>query len=215
VQLEDAHFKSAITDKTAEAKVHTTEGFLAPSETTPIPPGGSVTLRAEFNPPSGLPAQEFIKVWGKMVLYVTYDGIAQEVSIGEDMTRAMYTSFRPNPIGATVTRAMAQQEVEAPSPASFASASSIDLDFSAEKESLFKLATKDPRAAIKKSWELLANDIRWAANIAMGASEPDSNTISHALVRLESSTTYPFELVVELKNLQATARKVFYQSQWA
>jgi TIR domain len=104
VQLEQAHFKSAITDKTAEAKVHTPEGFLDPSETTPIPPDGSVTLRAEFNLPSGLPAQEFIKIWGKMVLYVTYDGIAQEVSIGEDVTRALYVNFRPNLLAPTVTR---------------------------------------------------------------------------------------------------------------
>jgi hypothetical protein len=95
------------------------------------------------------------------------------------------------------------------------SASSVELDLSAERESLFVLAAKDRRAAIKKSWELLAKDILWAGNIGMGRADPDSPAISHALQRLESSTAYPFELIVELKDLQATARKVFNESQWA
>lgn len=77
------------------------------------------------------------------------------------------------------------------------------------------LAAKDPRAAIKKSWELLAKDILWAGNIGMGRWDPDSPAISRSLQRLESSTTYPFELIVELRDLQMTARKVFNQSQWA
>jgi hypothetical protein len=215
VSLQYAHLKSAITNETAELKVEIPGGLVPPSETTPIPPNVSVTLRAEFNPPIGLPAQEFIKVWGKMVLLVTYDGTAHEVQVSEQMTRSMYAAFRPNPFEPTVTRAMVQQGADVPSSASFASTSSVDLDLSAEKESLFELATKDPRAAIKNSWELLANDILWAANIAMRASEPDSAIMSQALARLESSTTYRFELVVELKTLQATARKVYYHSQWA
>jgi hypothetical protein len=90
-----------------------------------------------------------------------------------------------------------------------------ELSFSAEKESLFELAANDRRAAIKKSWELLAKDILWAGNIGMGRSDPDSPAMSSALGRLESGTTHSFELVVELKDLRATARKVFNQSQWA
>jgi hypothetical protein len=76
-----------------------------------------------------------------------------------------------------------------------------ELKFSAEKESLFQLAAKDRRAAIKKSWELLAKDILWAGNVGMERSDPDSPAMSHALRRLESSTTYPLELLVESSTL--------------
>lgn len=87
-------------------------------------------------------------------------------------------------------------------------------DFSAERESLFALAAQDRRAAIKKGWELLARDILGAGNIETGRSDPDSPAVSIALERLKSNSAYPWELVVELKDLQVPARKVFNQSQW-
>lgn len=169
MQLKQAH----VTAASAEAKVVTSVGLLDPSETTPILPGASVTLRTAFNPPVGLSAQEFIATWGKMVLHVAYDGTTDEVQISEDMTRALCGNFRPDPLEPIVTPAKSE------------------LKFSAEKESLFQLAAKDRRAAIKKSWELLAKDILWAGNVGMERSDPDSPAMSHALRRLESSTTYP------------------------
>jgi len=124
VQLEQAHFTSAITNDTIEAKVVTTVGLLNPSETTPIFPSGSVTLRAEFNSlnrplhysPGGLPAQEFMKVWGKMVLHVKYDGIIHQVPIGKHMTRNLFTGFQPNPLEPTVNQAITTQTTGSQAP---------------------------------------------------------------------------------------------------
>jgi hypothetical protein len=113
VQLEGAHFTSAITTARTDAKVVSSVGLLDASETT--------TLRAEFNSPAGLPAQEFIKVWGKMVLHVKYDGVIHQVPIGEDMTRNLFTAFRPCPLEPTVTRATIKQNTEPPGPATFSS----------------------------------------------------------------------------------------------
>jgi hypothetical protein len=81
---------------------------------------------------------------------------------------------------------MLEQDLKRP-----VSASSVR--FIRKRETLFELAAKDRRAAIKKSWELLPKDILWAGNIGMGRSDPGSPAMSHALQRLESSTAYPFE----------------------
>jgi hypothetical protein len=68
-------------------------------------PNGTVTLEVTFNAPTGLIAQEIVDSWGTMHLSVTYDGATYKVPISEKMIRALYESFRPNPIDPTVMRA--------------------------------------------------------------------------------------------------------------
>jgi hypothetical protein len=63
-----------------------------------IRPGGNVTLRATFNPPNGLPAQEFINSWGECAFLLTYNSVNEEIVISEKMTRALYEGFRPEVI---------------------------------------------------------------------------------------------------------------------
>jgi hypothetical protein len=103
----------------------------------------------------------------------------------------------------------------APGVLNLVAATSVLVALSEEREALLELATADRRTAMKNCWEGLAKDILLAGKCEKGQLHPDSRAIDHALQRLESSTTYPLELVVRLKDLQATARKVFNQSQWA
>jgi TIR domain len=189
VQLEQAHFKSTITEETAEAKVATPDGFLDPSETTPIPPDGSVTLRAEFKPPAGLPAREFIDGWGKMVLYVTYDGITNQVQIGENTTRALFTNFRPNPIEPTVRRAIT--------------------------DSLMVLASTDGREAIKKCWPAVGRAILRAVKAEGGNPDPGSTEVKDALNTLTRSGRFPGKMVNSVHELWRKAHMVYYQSRFA
>jgi hypothetical protein len=99
VRLEDARLTSGITGATAEVLVVMTTTWHPPSDINPIPPIGILTLQVSFNPPTGLAAQEFINSWATMHLSLTYDGATHKVPIREDMTRALYVSFRPSPIG--------------------------------------------------------------------------------------------------------------------
>lgn len=159
VQLELAHFTSAITNDTIEAKVVTTVGLLNPSETTPIVPGSSVTLRAEFNSPGGLLAQEFIKVWGKMVLQIKYDGVIHQIPIGENMTQNMFTSFQPNPLEATVTRAATEQSPEPPGPAT-ENDSAIERQFFELLSELPKLLPERDAVTLRRNSAVLAQILR-------------------------------------------------------
>jgi hypothetical protein len=143
--------------------------LLDASETTPILPGGALTLRAEFNSPAGLPAQEFIKVWGKMVLHVKYDGVIHQVPIGEDMIRNLFTAFRPCPLEPTVTRATTRQNTEPPGPATFSSGQKllavVAAQVTAEEERL-NAETERLRQQIifraqsaKKSWGIIRDNL--------------------------------------------------------
>ena len=103
VQLEDACIISGITGVKIPMKVGTSDGWIASNETNPIPPNGSVTLRAEFNEPDGFSAQDFVRDWGKIYLNVRYDGDVYRKTIDENMVLAMYANFRPSPLGPRVT----------------------------------------------------------------------------------------------------------------
>jgi hypothetical protein len=106
VRLEDACVKFGVTGARAEVVVCTLSGSVRPSNSNPIPANGTVTLEVTFNAPTGLIAQEIVDSWGTMHLSVTYDGATYEVPISEKMIRALYDSFRPNPIDPTVMRAI-------------------------------------------------------------------------------------------------------------
>ena len=67
---------------------------------------------------------------------------------------------------------------------------SILVALSEEREAFLELAAKEPRTAMKNSWEGLAKDILRAGNIEMGRLDPDSPAIGHALGRLEGNTGY-------------------------
>jgi TIR domain len=103
----------------------------------------------------------------------------------------------------------------APAVLAIVAATSVLVALSEEREAFLELAAKDPRAAMKNSWEGLAKDILRAGNVEMGRIDPDSPAIGHALQRLHHSTHYAAGLVAELTQLQITARTLFNQSKWA
>ena len=78
-----------------------------------------------------------------------------------------------------------------------------------------KRALEDPRAAIRRSWELLAETVFRTANIETENLNPYSDEMSRALKRLEGDTRFSEGLIHSIKRLHEIARKVFYQSQWA
>jgi hypothetical protein len=200
VQLEQAYFTSDSTPASIEAKVVTSVGLLDPSQTTPILPGSSVTLRAEFNSPTGLPAQEFMKVWGQMVLHVKYDCVIHRVPIGEHMTRSLFTGFQPSPLEPTVTRAITTENTGLPDPA---------LDF------LMRLATENAREAMKRCWSSVGKAILNAVKATGDNTDPGSPEVKNALNQLESSVPLPEGVVQRVKELWRKAHIIFYQSPWA
>jgi len=103
----------------------------------------------------------------------------------------------------------------APAVLAIVAATSVLVALSEEREAFLELAAKDPRTAMKNSWEGLAKDIFRAGNIEMGRLDPDSPAIGHALHRLEGNTRYAANLLHELADLHQTARKLFNQSKWA
>lgn len=159
VRLQQAHFMSAITDDIIEAKVVTSADLLNPSETTPILPAGSVTLRAAYNSPTGLLAKEFIKVWGKMVLQIKYDGVIHQIPIGENMTRNMFTIFQPNPLEATVMRAATEQSPQPPDPAA-ENDSAIERQFFELLSELPRLLPERDAVALRRNSAVLAQILR-------------------------------------------------------
>jgi hypothetical protein len=103
----------------------------------------------------------------------------------------------------------------APAALAIVAATSVLVALSEEREAFLELAAKDPRTAMKNSWEGLAKDILRAGNIEMGRLDPDSPAIGHALHRLEGNTRYAGQLLHELADLHLTARKLFNGSNWA
>ena len=82
-------------------------------------------------------------------------------------------------------------------------------------QSLVEIAKSDPRGAIKKSWEILAESIFQAANVAGVDADPNSQEISSSLKRLEGSVQFSASLIRSIREHQDLARKVFYQSNHA
>lgn len=107
--------------------------------------------------------------------------------------------------------AVRRQEVQAESESS----ASVNFSLLKETDFLFKLASEEPRAAILKSWELLAIYILQATHVLTQSIEPDSPAIAHSILKLRSSTTYTDETVLEIITLRSIATKVFNHSKWA
>jgi hypothetical protein len=80
---------------------------------------------------------------------------------------------------------------------------------------LMERAWLDPRAAIKRSWELLAKTVFQAANVQSENLEPYSEDMLNALKRLEKDSKFSLAAIRTIENLQMIARKVFFQSQYA
>lgn len=81
-----------------------TDGFLRPDQLNPIPPGATVTLRAEFNVPTGYAAPEMLVRWGSILFYAVYDSQKHQTLFGDDVVEATFASFRPKQIGPRVTK---------------------------------------------------------------------------------------------------------------
>jgi hypothetical protein len=105
IRLEDAYIVSGETGDKIFMKVGVPgTGWIFPSETNPIPPGGTVTVRAEFNAPIGLAASDFFNKWKVMHLTTKYDRAVHRKLIDEKMVSALFAAFRPNPIGPRMTK---------------------------------------------------------------------------------------------------------------
>jgi hypothetical protein len=98
IRIEAARLTSKISGESVEVDIGTVAGWARPEQTHSIPPESKVTLQATFNGPKGLIAQEFINSWGQCAYFVTYNGANEEIPISEEMTRALYENFRPEPI---------------------------------------------------------------------------------------------------------------------
>lgn len=105
IRLEDAYIVSGQTGQMIPLKVAIAGvGLILPSEANPIPPNGPLTLRAEFNAPAGIAAPDFFNTWKMIHLFVKYNGGVQRKFIAEDAVAALYSSFRPSPIGPQTTK---------------------------------------------------------------------------------------------------------------
>jgi len=96
LRLAQPRLVSRISGQQVAAELGVFSGWTAAELT--LPANGKVTLRAIFNPPSGLPAQQFIELWGECAFFVRIDGTDEEIQISGAMTRALYANFSPSPI---------------------------------------------------------------------------------------------------------------------
>jgi len=103
IALQDAYIISGETGEKIQLLVGAGGRWIAPSEANSIPPAVIVTLRAEFNPPMGLPAKRFFNDWKTIYLTAIYDGLPHRKTIDEKMVASLFSSFRPSPIGPRVT----------------------------------------------------------------------------------------------------------------
>jgi hypothetical protein len=95
------------------------------------------------------------------------------------------------------------------------SSASVKINLIEEFEPLRALTFTFPRTAIRRGWELLAQVIFRATNILTEKLEPDSPEMSMALVKLAVDRQFSSESFRSITDLQETARKVFYQSEFA
>jgi hypothetical protein len=69
------------------------------------------------------------------------------------------------------------------------------------------LAATDPRGAIKRSWELLAEVVLRAAKVSGGNLEPNSEEIATALRRLDANVHFSESLIRSIRNLPRARQK--------
>jgi hypothetical protein len=111
MRLENAYIVSGQGAGEVPMKVGSDEGWIAPKDTNTIPPDHSIIFRAEFTP---TPARDFFAKWKTFRITVKHDGGATLTKdVDENMVAALYSSFRPNPIGPQVT---ARPAVTVPDP---------------------------------------------------------------------------------------------------
>lgn len=105
VALKDAFVTSGKTGQVTRMKANAgADGWITPSELNPIPPGAIVTVAAEFSPPQGLSARDFMLEWGIITLTALYDEQEYKRTFGEPETSKIFEGFGINPLGPHVSR---------------------------------------------------------------------------------------------------------------
>jgi hypothetical protein len=105
VRLKDAFVTSGKTGQIIKMGVDAgTDGWVAPSELNPIPPNTIVTLRAEFEPPHGLSAKDFMLRWGIITINAAYDEGEYERTFTEADVGKIFEGFGLNPLGPNVSK---------------------------------------------------------------------------------------------------------------
>jgi hypothetical protein len=101
VTLNDAYLISGITGSKRPMKVHTGANEFVPiGEIEPIPPGATISLRADFNEiGGGISETDFMKEWATTYFVYQYNGKKpQRITMDEKLFRATFDSSRPKPI---------------------------------------------------------------------------------------------------------------------
>jgi hypothetical protein len=97
IRIEDAFLNSGISGEKVSLKVGTAEGWV-PANGFALAFGKTVTFRADFNHPEGIPAQNFFAAWKYMYLSVKVDGTHYHKIIDEKMVYSLFDQFKPNPL---------------------------------------------------------------------------------------------------------------------
>lgn len=103
ISLEGAYIVSGETGEKIPLLLGAGANWIVPRDANLIPPDAIITLRAEINPPHGIAARQFFNDWKTMSLTLIYDGEAHRKLIDEKMVTALYSNFRPSPLGPQVT----------------------------------------------------------------------------------------------------------------
>jgi hypothetical protein len=105
VHLQDAYLVSDKSNARLPLTIATaTDGYLKPDQINTLPPDAFVTLRAEFNPPIGLSADQLLEQWGPLSLYAVCDGVKFQKKFDLAAVEAPLSAFRPTQIGPRATK---------------------------------------------------------------------------------------------------------------
>lgn len=106
VEVEDLYFVSGTTGKKLQLVVAAgpNDGFLLPKDINPVPPGATLTARAEFNNPTGLLPNELMDEWGDVLFYAVYEGKKHLKRFDRKTVEATFAGFRPKVIGPRITK---------------------------------------------------------------------------------------------------------------
>lgn len=107
VAVDDLYFVSGTTGKRLDLVVCAgpNDGFLHPRDINPVPPGATLTARAEFNNPVGLLPKELVDQWGEILFYAVYEGKKHLKTFDRKAVEATFANFRPKPaLGPRVTK---------------------------------------------------------------------------------------------------------------
>ena len=104
VEVTKLKLTSGVTGAEKPVSVLTADGLLPVSEINEVPSGASIVLKWEFDSQKGIDPQDLLNQWGEMRISITYDGERHNLTLTEDMVRAVYSNFQPSPIGPRVTR---------------------------------------------------------------------------------------------------------------